>query len=95
MIFLKNKILIHSHSLLFTGGVCFCLLVYFRFDRFVGRAELGLRANWEGEGLRGRERAPPSSYRTRKGSWAGLVRNAFGQITFLFWVSVQALALTV
>lgn len=58
MIFLKNKILIHSHSLLFTRGVCFFFLLgYFRSDRFEGRTEPELRANWEGEGPRGQGRS--------------------------------------
>lgn len=46
MIFLKNKISIHPHTLQFTGGVCFVFLfLYFKSDRFVGQAELGFGAN--------------------------------------------------
>lgn len=43
-------------------------LLYFRSDRFVGQAEVGLRANLEGEKPGGQRRGLPSSYRTRKGA---------------------------
>lgn len=72
MIFLQNKISIHphTHTLQFTERVCFfsLSLLYFRSDRFVGQAEVGLRANLEGEKPGGQRRGLPSSYRTRKGA---------------------------
>lgn len=55
MISLKNKIsFIHTPCSLVEVFCFFFLLLYFKSDRFVGQAELGLGANLEGEDPGGR-----------------------------------------
>lgn len=92
MIFLKTKSrFIHTPCSLLNMFVFFfsLSLLYFKSDRFVGQAELGLRANLEGEKPGGVRRDFPSSYRTRKGA----VRVPSGntrEMLALVWASVQA-----
>lgn len=92
MIFLKNKISIHPHALQFTGGVCFVFLfLYFKSDRFVGQAELGLGASLGGEEPGGQLRPfvlPTGQGRVRWTSPPGDPR----EILALLWAPVQALA---
>lgn len=66
----------------------FFLLGYFRSDRFVGRAELGLSANWEGEGPTGEGRDLLLLIRPGRSLYVQ------GQIPSLLQAFVQALALT-
>jgi hypothetical protein len=63
MIFLKTKSrFIHTPCSLLTMFVCFFFSLYFKSDRFVGQAELGLRANLKEEKPGGEAKKEPSFF---------------------------------
>lgn len=66
MIFLKNKILIHSHSLLFTRGVCFFSPGLFQVRQVCGEGRVGAQSQLGGRGTNRARKGPPPSYQTRK-----------------------------
>lgn len=94
MMFLKNKILIHSHSPLFTQGVCFFFFPSWAISGLTGlwgEQSGGPRASWEGEGPVGQGRAPPPSHKARKGPGLGLYWLFWGKFLPFFWATVQPL----